>query len=153
MFTSILSSYLFIPCSWWIKSIWYEYTMASKAAACNGHTILHHTGPNDHSEELWFARVTGIVTITNTRWETAWLLTTTIKLLSLVVFLCRLNFLHSTRTINMFAITLTTKIAMYIIRTEIRKRSGMVGGSMVAVVTFILRQKQETSIRRKEWTG
>ena len=143
MFTSILSSYLFIPCTWWIKSTTYEYTMASKAAACKGNTILHHMGSNDHSGKLIFARVTGIVTITNTRWQTAWLLTTTIKLLSLVVFLCRLNFLHSTRTIDMFAITLTTKIAMYIIRMEIRKRSGMVGLDIVNLNH--LRQKQETS--------
>ena len=150
MFTSIFSSYLFIPCNWWINSTTYEYTIASKAAPCNAHTILLHTGPNDDSGELWFARVTGIVTITNNRWETAWLLTTTIKLLSLVVFLCRLNFLHSTRTINMFAMTLTTKIAMYITRMEIRKRSGMALGSISVVWLDIvnlnhLRQKQETS--------
>lgn len=49
----------------------------------------------------------------------------------------------------MFAITLTTKIAMYIVRMEIRKRSGMAGGSM-SVVAFILRQKQETIIRWNE---
>ena len=152
MFTSIFLSYLFIPRNWWINSTTYEYTMASKAAACNGNTILHHTGPNDHSGELWFARVTGIVTTTNARWETAWLLTTTIKLLSLVVFLCRLNLFHSTRTINMFAITLSTKIALYIIRMEIWKRSGMAVGS-ISVVESGLRQKQETSIGWNEWTG
>ena len=42
----------------------------------------------------------------------------------------------------MFAITLTTKIAVYIIRMEIRRRSVMADGSMT-VVAFILRQKKK----------
>ena len=111
----------------------YENIMGSKTDAGNGRRISHHRGLNDHSGELCFTRVTGIVARTNTRRDKTWLMVTTIKLLSLVVFLRRLNFLHSTRTISMFAVMLTTKITMYITMMEIRRRSWMAAGSISVV--------------------
>ena len=149
MFTSMYSSYL-TPFHRYTASTMYENIMGSKTNAGNGPRILHHRGLTDHLGGLCFKRVTGIVTRTNTRWDKTWLMVTTIKILSLVVFLRRLNFLHSTRTISMFAVMLTTKITMYITMMEIRRRSSMAAGSISVLWLDIVNlnhlwQKQETS--------
>ena len=54
--------------------------------------------------------------ITRTRPEIPRLFMRMIKLLA--VFLCRRNFLRSTKIMNMFAVTLTTKIRMYMTRLK-----------------------------------
>lgn len=115
--------------------------MACNAAVCRGHRILHPPGPNGHVSDPCETRSNGIEHMTRTMPESARLCIRIMKLLA--VFLCRRNFLHSTRSMKMLAETLITKIRMYITRLKFRRwplmASDSVGSGFVvetAIVNF-----------------
>ena len=114
--------------------------MAWTAAVCNGHKILQPPAPKDHSSDmLWSTRSNGMDVITRTRPEIPRLFMRMIKLLA--VFLCRRNFLRSTKIMNMFAVTLTTKIRMYMTRLKSWRCFWMVadsvGGGFVVEIAIV----------------
>ena len=115
--------------------------MACNAAVCNGHKILHPTGPNGQLSDACHARLNGIEATTRTRSDSAILCISIMKLLA--VLWCRRNFLHSTSNMMTLAGMLTTIIKIYITRLKVLRFSLTVadsvgGGSVVvnAIVNF-----------------